>query len=58
MTSVCLWSYCDVAMVLIIYQQIFGLLLQTQRVHINTTQNMCAKKVYFLPLLKSAFALA
>lgn len=39
-TSVCLWSYCDVATVLIIYQQIFGLLLQTQRVHVNTTQNV------------------
>lgn len=45
MTSACGVSYCDVAMVLMIYQQIFGLLLQTQRVHVNTTQNVRAKKV-------------
>jgi len=45
MTSVCLWSYCHVATVLIVYQ-IFGLLLQTQHVHVNTTQNVRAKKVY------------
>ena len=46
MMSVCLWSYCDVAMVLIVCQQGFGLLLQTQRIHVNTTQNVHAKKAY------------
>lgn len=47
MMSVCLWSCYGGLMVLIIYQQIFGLLLQTQCIHVIWLKT-CVLRKFFL----------